>query len=98
MAECPNCGSRLDVQKPLFPLSLLMKKKFICPVCDWEMTIAEVNERGGLHRIKYLLVHGGRQQPQSDSPKQNNPRPEGGRRHHGNHSGRRHHNRHHRKR
>jgi len=45
MSNCPVCGGRLNIQKPFFPLSLIMKDKFICPNCDWTITLEELHKR-----------------------------------------------------
>lgn len=88
MAECPVCNSRLQIQKPYFPLSLFMKDKFICPACDWEMPISEVHKRGGLNRIMVDIANGN---PNGSS------RHHGGHGHHKHHRSRHHRHRHHRR-
>ena len=60
MAECPNCGSRLEVIQWNFLTNILglTKPYFRCPICKWKMTVKEVTKRGGLHRIKHVKTKG----------------------------------------
>ena len=60
MAQCPMCGSKLQVVQWRWITNVLglTKPYFICPMCKWKMTIKEVNERGGLHGIKDGLRSG----------------------------------------
>lgn len=58
MSNCPNCGASLHMQKPFWPFSLFIEKKFICTICDWQMSFEEVNRRGGLFAITHQKIHG----------------------------------------
>lgn len=69
MAECPMCGSHLDVIQYRWITNVLglTKPYFQCPACKWKMTIAEVTRRGGLHGIKAGMASGmGRRNPLAD--------------------------------
>lgn len=60
MAECPVCGSHLQVVKYRWITNVigLTKPYFICPACDWRMTIKEVKEKGSLTKIANGLTYG----------------------------------------
>ncbi len=61
MADCPMCGSRLDIIKWRWITNVLglTKPYFKCPACSWKMTVKEVHTRGGIHGIKRGLSSGG---------------------------------------
>ena len=54
MANCPLCGSKLEIVKFRWLTNFLglTKPYFICPVCKWKKKLEDMHKEGGLLKIQ----------------------------------------------